>query len=142
LGEALRASQRLAEREVAHMTKSPHTVAVDMPLVKAQQIFREHDIRHLPVLDGEKLVGMLSDRNLKEALASPGGEKFLVEDAMMPDVFAVRPDTELATVVEAMAAEKYGCALIQEKDGRVVGVFTTVDACQLLAELLKDKKAD
>ena len=43
-------------------------------LVKAQQIFREHDIRHLPVLDGEKLVGMLSDRNLKEALASPGGE--------------------------------------------------------------------
>jgi acetoin utilization protein AcuB len=88
------------------MTKSPHTVAVDMPLVKAQQIFREHDIRHLPVLDGEKLVGMLSDRNLKEALASPGGEKFLVEDAMMPDVFGVRPDTELSTVVEAMAAEK------------------------------------
>jgi len=85
---------------------------------------------------------MLSDRNLKEALASPGGEKFLVEDAMMPDVFAVRPDTELSTVVEAMAAEKYGCALIQEKDGRVVGVFTTVDACRLLAELLKDKKAD
>ena len=124
------------------MTKSPHTVAVDMPLVKAQQIFREHDIRHLPVLDGEKLVGMLSDRNLKEALASPGGEKFLVEDAMMPDVFAVRPDTELATVVEAMAAEKYGCALIQGKDEKVAGVFTTVDACRLLVELLKAKKAD
>ena len=61
---------------------------------------------------------------------------------MMPDVFAVSPDTELSTVVEAMAAEKYGCALIQEKDGRVVGVVTTVDACRLLAELLKDKKAD
>lgn len=68
--------------------------------------------------------------------------KFLVEDAMMPDVFAVRPDTELATVVEAMAAEKYGCAPIQEKDGRVVGVFTTVDACRLLAELVKEKKVE
>jgi acetoin utilization protein AcuB len=123
------------------MTKSPYTAAVDMPLLEAQEILREHDIRHLPVLDGEKLVGMLSDRNLKEALASPGGEKFLVEDAMMPDVFAVSPDTELATVVEEMAAEKYGCALIQEKDGKVIGVFTTVDACRLLAELLKDKKA-
>lgn len=123
------------------MTKSPYTAAVDMPLLEAQEILREHDIRHLPVLDGEKLVGMLSDRNLKEALASPGGEKFLVEDAMMPDVFAVSPDTELSTVVEEMAAEKYGCALIQEKDGKVIGVFTTVDACRLLAELLKDKKA-
>lgn len=56
---------------------------------------------------------MLSDRNVKEALASPGGEKFLVEDAMMPDVFAVRADAELSTVLEEMAEEKYGCALIQ-----------------------------
>jgi acetoin utilization protein AcuB len=125
-----------------YMTKSPHTAAADMPLLEAQEILREHDIRHLPVLDGEKLVGLLSDRNVKEALASPGGEKFLVEDAMMPDVFAVRPDTELSTVVEEMAAEKYGCALIQEKDGKVLGVFTTIDACRLLARLLKDKKAE
>jgi acetoin utilization protein AcuB len=124
------------------MTKSPYTAAVDMPLLEAQEILREHDIRHLPVLDGEKLVGMLSDRNLKEALASPGGEKFLVEDAMMPDVFGVSPDTELSTVVEEMAAEKYGCALIQEKDGKVMGVFTTVDACRLLARLLKDNKPE
>jgi acetoin utilization protein AcuB len=122
-----------------YMTKSPYTVTIDTPLLKAQEILREHDIRHLPVLDGEKLVGMLSDRNLKEALASPGGEKFLVEDAMMPDVFAVSPDTELSMVVEEMAAEKYGCALIQEKDGKVIGVFTTVDACRLLAEHLKSQ---
>ena len=114
----------------------------DTPLLKAQGIVREHDIRHLSVLDGETLVGILSDRNLKEALASPGGEKFLVEDAMMPDVFVVSPDTELSTLVEEMAAEKYGCALIQEKDGKVIGVFTTIDACRLLARLLKDKKAE
>jgi len=125
-----------------YMTKSPYTVTIDTPLLKAQEILREHDIRHLPVLDGEKLVGMLSDRNLKEALGSPGGEKFLVEDAMMPDVFAVSPDAELYTVVEEMAEEKYGCALIQEKDGKVIGVFTTVDACRFLARLLKNKKTE
>jgi len=124
------------------MTKSPYTVTIDTPLLKAQGIVREHDIRHLSVLDGETLVGILSDRNLKEALASPGGEKFLVEDAMMPDVFVVSPATELSTLVEEMAAEKYGCALIQEKDGKVIGVFTTIDACRLLARLLKDKKAE
>jgi CBS domain-containing protein len=123
------------------MTKSPYTVGVDTPLLKARELLSEHDIHHLPVLDGEKLVGMMSDRNLKEALASPGGEKFLVEDAMMPDVFAVSPDTELATVVEAMAAEKYSYAVIRGKDEKVAGVFTTVDACRMLAELLKVNKA-
>ena len=60
----------------------------------------------------------------------------------MPDVFAVSPDTELSEVLEEMAEEKYGCAVVQEKDGKVVGVFTTLDACRLLAELLDDEEDD
>jgi acetoin utilization protein AcuB len=123
------------------MTRSPHTVTVDTPLLKAREIFREREIRHLPVLEGKKLVGILSDGNLKQALASPGGERFLVADAMMPDVFAVSSDADLATVVDEMAKEKYGSAVIQDSDETVAGVFTTVDACRVLAELLKAKKA-
>ena len=60
-----------------HMTKSPLTVATDAPLLDAREILREHGIRHLPALEGEKLVGILSDRNLKQALALSGGERFL-----------------------------------------------------------------
>jgi len=123
------------------MTKSHYAVSVDTPLLTARKLLSEHTIRHLPVLDEKRLVGILSDRNLKQALASPGGERFLVADAMMPDVFAVSPDTELAMVVEEMAKEKYGSAVIQEQDGKVVGVFKIIDACRLLVELLKDKKA-
>lgn len=122
------------------MTKSPYTVSVDTPLLTDRELLSEHDIRHLPVLDGKKFVGILSDRNLKQALASPGGERFLVADAMMPDAFAVSPETELATVVEEMAKEKYGSAVIQEQDGIVVGVFTTVDACRLLPSCLGTRR--
>jgi acetoin utilization protein AcuB len=120
-----------------HMTKSPFSVTAGTPLLEAREILRQRNIRHLPVLDGEKLVGILPDLNLKQALALPGGEKFLVEDAMMPDVFAVSPDTELCTVVEKMAEEKYSCAVVREGDGKVAGVFTTVDACRLLAQYLE-----
>lgn len=70
-----------------HMTPSPHTIDADSPLELAQRILRENNIRHLPVVKNGKLVGILSDRNVKTALASAGGETFLVEDAMMPDVF-------------------------------------------------------
>lgn len=123
------------------MTRSPHTVTGDMPLGAAREILREHRIRHLPVVDGGKLVGILSDRNLMQALASPGGEHFLVKDAMLPEVFAVSPDTELSRVLEEMAEEKYGCAVVRENDGTVLGIFSTVDACRLLARLLADQKA-
>ena len=61
------------------MTKSPYTVTVNTPLLEAQGIFREREIRHLLVLDGKKLVGILYAGNLKQALASPGGERFLAQ---------------------------------------------------------------
>lgn len=132
------AGKATAGRTIADgMTPMPHTVRADMPLVEAQAIIRDLGIRHLPVLDGEKLVGILSERNVKAGLAGPSGDKFLVEDAMMPDVFAVPEDTPIAQVVQAMADEKFGSAVVTDDSGRVSGIFTTVDACRLLAELLR-----
>jgi len=120
-----------------YMSRTPRTIGYDIPLDTAKAMMKEHNIRHLPVLQGGKLVGVLSDRNVKSALGFPGGEKFLVEDAMMPDVFSVGPEADLATTVEEMADEKYGCAIIEDEKGTVIGIFTTVDACRVLAGLLK-----
>jgi acetoin utilization protein AcuB len=129
-------SKKVAIQDV--MTRSPHTVGVDIPLVKAKEMFREHGIRHLPVLQRGKLVGMLSDRNVKEALNSPGFETFLVEDAMIPGVFAVQRDTSLIDVLDAMAEEKYGSTVVLDEEDKVIGVFTTVDACRVLSQHLTD----
>jgi len=119
------------------MTPTPRTIGFDIPLEKGRAMMREHSIRHLPVLNAGKLVGVLSERNVQFGLASLHGEKFIVEDVMMPDVFTVSPETPVSEVVEAMAQEKYGSAIIQDASGKVVGVFTTVDACRLLAQMLK-----
>jgi len=72
------------------MTGAPAWVSVGTPLPRAHEVLLERGIRHHPVLDGEALVGILSDRNLKEAFAAPGRGNFLVEDVMMPEGFAVR----------------------------------------------------
>lgn len=58
------------------MTGAPAWVSVGTPLPRARAIVRQRGIRHLPVLDGEGLAGMLSDRNLKQAIAAPAGEHF------------------------------------------------------------------
>jgi acetoin utilization protein AcuB len=48
-----------------YMTSHPHTIGVDQPLSLAHKIMTEFRIRHLPVLDGGKLVGVISDRDLE-----------------------------------------------------------------------------
>ena len=71
-----------------YMTTTPHTVRPDMPLAEAQKLMRDHHIRHLPVLEGGSLRGMLTQRDvhLVETLKDVDPRKVPVEDAMSQDV--------------------------------------------------------
>jgi acetoin utilization protein AcuB len=60
-----------------------------------------------------------------------------VEDVMMPDPFTCSPQASLADVAAEMAEHKYGCAVIQQENHKVVGIFTAVDGLRTLAELAK-----
>ncbi len=123
-----------------YMTTSPHSVGVEQSLAKAHVMMREFKIRHLPVLHGGKLVGMLTDRDLHlvESLKDVDPEKVSVEDAMSNVVYSVPPDTQLDDVVRTMGQHKYGSAVVMQND-KVVGIFTTVDLCRAFAELLETR---
>jgi acetoin utilization protein AcuB len=125
-----------------HMTTSPHSIGVEQPLARAHKFMQEHGIRHLPVLHGGKLVGMLSDRDLHlvESLSGVDAEKVLVSEAMSSTVYSVAPELPLDEVVSTMAEHKYGSAVVMHNE-KVVGIFTTVDACRTLAELLHTRLA-
>lgn len=120
-----------------HMTASPHTIGQDQTLDHAARVMREHAIRHLPVLDGGQIVGLLSNRDifLVESLEDVDPAEVTVEEAMSAEPYSVPPDAKLLDVVREMAEHKYGAAVVM--DGRkVVGIFTTVDALNVLASLL------
>jgi len=123
-----------------YMTSSPHSVGRDQKLLQAHKLMREHHIRHLPVLHGGRLVGVLSDRDLHliETLRDVDPARVLVEEAMTTDVYSVSPKAMLDEVVREMAGHKYGCAVVED-NGKVVGVFTTVDALRAFAELLETR---
>ena len=63
-----------------------------------------------------------------------------VEEAMNTSVYAVGPDAPLDEVAGEMAGHKYGSAVVLQ-NGKVVGIFTTVDACRALQELLHGRLA-
>lgn len=123
-----------------HMTTSPYSIGREQKLSQAHKLMRTHNIRHLPVLHGGKLVGVLSDRDLHliESLRDVDPERVLVEEAMSPTVYTVEPETPLLDVIREMTQHKYGCAVVAE-GGKVVGVFTTIDAMRVLGEMLEPK---
>jgi acetoin utilization protein AcuB len=100
----------------------------------------EHELRHLPVKDGDRLVGILTDRDLKRALdpdlGLPPKEQLFVRDVYVPDAFVVDSTHPLDDVLDKMAAQHIGSALVTKK-GRLVGIFTTMDACRMFCEHLR-----
>ena len=84
------------------MTKLPRTIGHDIPVIRAEALMRSEGFRHLPVLDGGRLVGILSDRDITLA-AALGDSKMKVADVMMPDPYVARPDYALDRVVMEMA---------------------------------------
>ncbi|HEY6559886.1 MAG TPA: CBS domain-containing protein [Polyangiaceae bacterium] len=124
------------------MTTAPHSIGKDQTLAQAQAFLQQHQIRHLPVLSGGALVGILTERDLSliGALGGTDVKKTMVEEVMTTSVYAVTPETQLAQVAATMSEKKYGSAVVMQ-NGKVVGIFTTVDACRALAELLDSRSA-
>lgn len=116
-----------------HMTPQPHTIGKDQPLSRAEKMMREFRIHHLPVLDAGRLVGILSDRDIKlvETLKDVNPDTVLVEEAFTPDPYVVSPDASLKEVCATMAERYFGCALVEENH-KLIGIFTWVDALRVL----------
>lgn len=120
------------------MTPCPHSIGPDQSISKAREIMRQHAFRHLPVQKGGQLIGIVTSRDIDFMLAMEkrDASTFSVEDAYMPDPYIVDPSTPLADVTAYLGETKIGCALIVE-EGKLVGVYTTVDACRDFSRLLK-----
>jgi len=120
-----------------YMSTDVQTIGDEQPMSVAHRLMREQHIRHLPVLRQGRLVGILSDRDLRliETLQDVDPAKVSVSEAMTPDPYVVSPQAALDEVVATMASKKYGSAVVADH-GRVVGIFTTVDACSAFADLL------
>lgn len=105
-------------------------------------MMQDHGIRHLLVLDGGKLVGVVSERDLAliHQLPPTAGEPFTVEHVMTPEPYAVPAHTGLNRVVREMARRKCGSTVVTEGSA-YIGIFTTIDALGAFADALEGKHA-
>ena len=123
-----------------YMTPAPHTIGREQSLRAARQSMHANHVRHLPVLHGGELVGVLSERELEMLETLPGSDRFTVEEAMAPDAYVVPAESPLDTVASEMARRKVGSAIVL-RGSEVVGVFSVVDALRALADALTAQPA-
>ncbi len=122
------------------MTPFPYVVQIDDSVLAARALMVEHEVRHLPVKDGNTLLGVLTDRDLKRALdpglGLPPKEELFVRDVFVQDAYVVDIGKPLDDVLAHLSSHHIGSALVT-KNGRLVGIFTLTDATRIFGELLR-----
>jgi acetoin utilization protein AcuB len=121
-----------------YMTRQLWTIERSATLSEAHRVMRTHLIRHLPVMDSGKLVGVVTERDLHlmETLPDADPDEVKVDEAMTEDVYVAAPGDAVADVVERMADRKVGSVVVMDHD-RVEGIFTSIDALEVLASVLR-----
>lgn len=120
-----------------YMTPMPHTIGRTIAIQKAQEMMKTYQIRHLPVQERGKLLGVLTDRDIKLSASFSHANELTVEDVMTPEPYVAHPETSLTQVLHTMYEHRIGCVIILEPNGKIMGIFTAHDAVRVLAHLIE-----
>jgi acetoin utilization protein AcuB len=114
------------------MTPFPHSIGKSATLDEARAMMARHEIRHLPVIDGERLAGVIDQRAID--LSPEAGR---VGDVVLKEAYVVELSESLDGILLRMAKEHLDCAVVV-KESRLAGIFTFSDVCRSYGELLRE----
>ncbi len=128
------------------------TISVEASMVEADRILKENNFRHLPVTDGKKLVGILSDRDIQRAMTvvfssdNEKGQNLIqghkkVSEYMSTPVHKMRNTDTVTRMVREMVNRKVSCFIIEDEHSNDVGIITSEDLLILLLDFLEKEKS-
>ena len=128
------------------MSKNAITANINDSMQDAMKYLKEHDIHMLPVMKKGKLVGIITDRDLKKASASDATTlevhellyllmKIKVKDIMTRDVITVPPDYTMEETAQVLQKNRISGAPVVDADGQLVGTITQTDLFRVLISL-------
>ena len=129
------------------MTPNPITVESDTSVMDAADLMHAKKIRRLPVIDNGKLVGIVTDRDLREVGPSPATSlsvhelnyllaKMKISDVMTKSVLTVSVDATIEEAALLMYKNKIGAVVAIDQAGKVVGIITETDIFKLFVDLM------
>jgi len=124
------------------MTPFPYSIEPEASVDEAQDLMGDHGIHHLPVMQDGALAGMVSGRDI-ELMRNKVGTKaeaknLKVRDVMVEETYTVDLSERLDSVLHRMAEHHLRSVVVTRK-GKLVGIFTQIDACAAFAALLREQ---
>jgi acetoin utilization protein AcuB len=130
------------------MTPAPVTIVPEASLAAALATMRQHEIRHLPVVDADgRFVGIVTDRDLRQASfarfrsLTQGFQDLVVQDVMTCGVVTIDPQATIARAATVMFERRIGSLPVVE-NGQIVGILTERDLLKLLMRESPKLEAD
>ncbi|MFA7585628.1 MAG: CBS domain-containing protein [Novosphingobium sp.] len=122
-----------------YTTPNPVTAGEDMLIDDLRRLMEEHGIRHLPIVRGGTVVGVISDRDARLVAGLDFEKKLQVRaaDIMASDPLTVSAATPLDEVAYAMSEQKIGSVIVNDENGQFLGIFTVTDALNALIEIAR-----
>ncbi len=126
------------------------TITQDERATVAKKILKEKNIRHLPVVAGKKLIGLVTNMDIRKAEASPVPslgihelgdllEKITVGEIMTRNIITISPDISIEEATTLLHDNKIGCLPVVE-DGNLVGIITEDDVMEILIDVMGMKE--
>jgi len=126
----------------AAMTPFPYHVQADDPISEVERLMEQHRIRHVPVQDGSRVVGIISERDLHHlvnpALPRRDHQRIRARDILVPDPYVVEMTAPLDEVLAEMSRRQIGSAIVVRHQ-RLAGILSATDVCRVLAEILRHR---
>jgi CBS domain-containing protein len=111
------------------MSSDPRWVSLDQPVAEAASLMRSEDVGSLPVVEGGRLVGMLTDRDIAVRVVAEGKDSNAtsVGEVLSSDPVTVTPEEDLDEALAKMASHQLRRLPVVESDGRLVGILAQAD---------------
>lgn len=121
-------------------TRNPVTATVDTAIDELRRLMKEHGIRHLPIVRGNAIVGVVSDRDVRLVAGLTLAEKLQVRagDIMTPEPLFVTAGTPLDEVARTLSERRIGSVIVNDEAGALVGIFTLTDALDALIAIIHE----
>ncbi len=123
------------------MTSPVTTLPVTATIEEAREFFRTHRFRHLPIVDGGPLVGILSDRDILRGTPNSEHREFtdgtvpqVVADLMSTTLLTATRDTPIREAARVMADERLGALPVLDDDHHLIGIVTTSDLLRCIVQ--------
>jgi acetoin utilization protein AcuB len=118
------------------MEKRLITIDRGTTIPEAISLMKRHSIRHLPVVEGERLVGLVTEGDMRQVFVASLIEDLTIDDVMIKNPITVSPDTDIDDAAKIIHYNKIGGLPVVDNSNRLIGIITVADIMAAFIEFM------